>query len=52
MHCSICDGIVGALPYYGTTCSKECARSSRLNDSLAFIEQVLREIMLNVGGSR
>ncbi len=49
--CSTCSE-VNELPYYGATCSKECARIARLNNSLLGLEHSLREMMLNLGGVR
>lgn len=52
MICSICGCMEPKMPYYGMTCSKECARIIRLKESLDWIEQTIRNLMLNLEGSR
>lgn len=43
MPCSIC-GEVTNVPYYGETCSKECARTYRLIEALVRVEETLGRI--------
>ena len=52
MICSICGDMEPKMSYYGTTCSKECARVTRLKEELNWLGQTLREMLLNQGSVR